>query len=84
MEKTIELFRFYESQGWATFTEDRWSFTPSGFLLSNTLIGEIMETQTKQRTEMTKPWEKPEAVVLRSQLTLFDIKPQEVQMFRGI
>jgi hypothetical protein len=33
---------------------------------------------------MIKPWDKPEAAVLRSQLTLFDIKPQEVQMFRGI
>lgn len=84
MDKTIELLRFYESQGWAVMTDDRWSFTPTGFLLSNTLIGEIMETQTKQRSEMTKPWEKPEAVVLRSQLSLFDIKPQEVQMFRGI
>jgi oxygen-independent coproporphyrinogen-3 oxidase len=84
MDKTVELLRHYEAQGWAVLSDGRWSFTPSGFLLSNTLIGEILDTQTKQRSEMIKPWDKPEAAVLRSQLTLFDIKPQEVQMFRGI
>ena len=84
MAKTIELLSHYESQGWAALSDGRWSFTPTGFLLSNTLIGEILETQTKQRSEMIKPWEKPEAAALRSQLTLFDIKPQEVQMFKGI
>lgn len=84
MDKTIELLRYYEAQGWATMSDGRWSFTPSGFLLSNTLIGEILEIQTKQRSEMIKPWDKPEAAIVRSQLSLFDIKPQEVQMFKGI
>ena len=41
MDKTVNLLRFYESQGWAVFSEGRWSFTPTGFLLSNRLIGEI-------------------------------------------
>jgi hypothetical protein len=53
-------------------------------LRSNTLIGQLLETQTKQRSEMTRPWEQPEDALLRSQLTLFDLKPKEVQMFRGI
>ncbi len=84
MEKAIDLFRFYESQGWAVFSDGRWSFTPEGFLLSNTLIGEILETQTKQRSEMTRPWENPEDAAYRSQLTFFENKPQEIQLFRGI
>ncbi len=84
MERAIDLFRFYESQGWAVFSGGRWSFTPEGFLLSNTLIGEILETQTKKRSEMTRPWENPEDAAYRTQLTLFERKPQEVQLFRGI
>ena len=84
MEKSIDLFRFYESQGWAVFSGGRWSFTPEGFLLSNTLIGELLETQTKQRSEMTRPWENPEEAAYRTQLTLFKRKPQELQLFRGI
>jgi oxygen-independent coproporphyrinogen-3 oxidase len=84
MEKAVDLFRFYESQGWAEYGDGRWSFTPEGFLLSNTLIGEILETQTKQRSEMTRPWENQEDAAYRMQLTLFENKPQEVQLFRGI
>ncbi|MEL4106163.1 radical SAM family heme chaperone HemW [Oscillospiraceae bacterium WX1] len=84
MDSTVKLLRFYESKGWASFSEGRWSFTPLGFLLSNTLIGQILETQTKQRSGMTKPWEKPEALALRTQLTLFENTNKEVQMFRGI
>ena len=84
MDKTVNLLRFYETQGWAQLSEGRWSFTPTGFLLSNRLIGEILETQTKQRTEMTKPWEKPEVAAQRLQLTLFGENTREVPMFRGI
>ena len=84
MDKTVNLLKFYETQGWVAFADDRWSLTPTGFLLSNRLIGEILETQTKQRTEMTKPWEKPEVAAQRSQITLFDQTNQEVPMFRGI
>ena len=84
MENAVELFQLYENIGWARYKDGRWSFTPEGFLRSNTLIGQLLETQTKQRSQMTRPWEQPEDVLLRSQLTLFDLKPKEVQMFRGI
>ena len=84
MEKAVELFKQYEKHGWAQFKDGRWSFTPEGFLRSNILIGQLLETQTKQRSLMTRPWEQPEDALLRSQLTLFDLKPKEVQMFRGI
>lgn len=35
----------YEQRGWATQTGGRWHFTPEGFLLSNRLIGELLELQ---------------------------------------
>lgn len=36
---------FYEHQGWTTRCEQRWRFTPKGFLLSNQLIGELLDCQ---------------------------------------
>lgn len=35
----------FEQKGWAVRTGRRWHFTPEGFLLSNRLIGELMEVQ---------------------------------------
>ena len=35
----------YEQRGWAQRTDRRWRLTPEGFLLSNRLIGEVLELQ---------------------------------------
>lgn len=35
----------YEQKGWAARRGRRWHFTPEGFLLSNRLIGELLELQ---------------------------------------
>ena len=35
----------YEQKGWAARMGTRWHFTPEGFLLSNRLIGELLELQ---------------------------------------
>ena len=35
----------YEQNGWAVRAGRRWHFTPEGFLLSNRLIGELLELQ---------------------------------------
>ena len=35
----------YEQKGWAVRNGRRWHFTPEGFLLSNRLIGELLELQ---------------------------------------
>ena len=43
LEKRLEEFR---AQGWAEKTEEgRWRLTPRGFLVSNQLIGDLMERQ---------------------------------------
>ncbi len=43
----------YEQRGWAVQTGRRWPFTPAGFLLSNRLIGELMELQEVETLEGT-------------------------------
>ena len=35
--------------GFAKQVADRWRFTPQGFLLSNQLIGELLDAQAEQR-----------------------------------
>ena len=40
-----KLFRQYESRGWAILENGRWHFTPMGFLLSNRLIGLLLDAQ---------------------------------------
>jgi len=50
--RCLEAFR---EKGWVEKTEDRWHFTVPGFLISNTLIGIILETQAAGRIAGT-PW----------------------------
>lgn len=37
----------YEHSGWVTRADKRWRFTPKGFLISNQLIGELLDCQEK-------------------------------------
>ena len=51
--RVLEAFR---EKGWAVREDDgRWHFTVSGFLLSNQLIGILLETQADTRLDTT-PW----------------------------
>ena len=50
-----ELLKEYEYKGWAVRDGERWHFTPSGFLLSNLLIGLMLERQAEQRLA-GNPW----------------------------
>ena len=43
----------YEQRGWAEQNRRRWRFTPEGFLLSNRLIGELLELQETATLENT-------------------------------
>ena len=53
----------FEDNGWAQRVpdklgrtqRDRWRFTPSGFLVSNQLIGILLEAQTKEKVN-ANPW----------------------------
>ena len=45
----------FEERGWAHRVGERWAFTPSGFLLSNPLIGALLEAQAMYKLS-TNPW----------------------------
>lgn len=49
------LLSEYEKKGWAVRSKDRWSFTSSGFLLSNILIGTLLEAQSQEKMS-ANPW----------------------------
>ena len=48
LQAWLEQFR---AQGWAEQTDGRWHFTPKGFLLSNQLIGDLLERQEQAHWE---------------------------------
>lgn len=57
--KPIEnVLKAFAEKGWAEKTEDRWHFTVPGFLISNTLIGIMLEAQAGERVE-GNPWLAP-------------------------
>ena len=73
MDNIIEVLKKFEANGWAINWDGRWRFTPRGFLISNRLIGELLEAQTKQRNEISRPWQAGSDE--ESQMTLFESKP---------
>ncbi len=54
-EPLEELLREYVRKGWAVEEKGRWHFTPSGFLLSNLLIGLMLERQGEYKLS-GNPW----------------------------
>ena len=50
-----QLLRQYQKKGWAKEENGRWHFTPTGFLISNPLIGELLEAQAQQKID-SNPW----------------------------
>lgn len=45
----------FQEKGWVEKTDDRWHFTVPGYLISNTLIGILLEAQAAGRAENI-PW----------------------------
>ena len=52
LEETLNVFA---ENGWAALDNDRWHFTPGGFLVSNVLIGALLESQTREKFA-ANPW----------------------------
>ena len=82
MDFVLELLREYEEHGWTVFKDGRWRFTPKGFLISNTLIGELLDAQMKQRTQVSKPWQE-QSLIDDTQLTLFKKHTVDADFFGG-
>ena len=51
-----ELFQSYVEKGWAKCVYGRWSFTPKGFLISNRLISEVLDTHAEQKLAAGASW----------------------------
>ena len=49
------MLQEYERKGWASNEAGRWHFTPSGFLLSNLLIGLMLDRQAEFK-HSGNPW----------------------------
>ena len=64
----IGVLKIFEEKGWAVQEEDRWHFTVPGFLISNTLIGIMLEAQTTGRVDSI-PWMR-EAYKVESRIAL--------------
>ena len=43
--------REFAAQGWAEETDGRWQLTPKGFLVSNQLIGDLLDRQEQASWE---------------------------------
>ena len=74
LERTLRLFA---EKGWARQEEGRWRFTAQGFLLSNLLIGALLEAQSGTRLAV-HPWMKP--AIAAEQKTV--LPPGDEEIFR--
>jgi putative oxygen-independent coproporphyrinogen III oxidase len=75
IEKMLEAF---EARGWAQKRDDRWAFTPSGFLVSNQLIGALLEAQAGERVQ-TNPWMQPAFDNQEKQ----ELPPDDLEIFKA-
>ena len=56
-EPIARRLEFFESRRWAEQSEHRWHFTPQGFLLSTTLIADLLDAQSGTMNEPQIDWE---------------------------
>ncbi|MBQ8974171.1 MAG: radical SAM family heme chaperone HemW [Oscillospiraceae bacterium] len=69
--------------GWAAKSDGRWCFTPEGFLISNTLICDILELQQKELTKMNRFLHR-DSSRFDEQLTMFPSAGQDITLFPGM
>ncbi|MBR1659160.1 MAG: radical SAM family heme chaperone HemW [Oscillospiraceae bacterium] len=60
------LLRDFQFKGWAVCESGRWRFTPSGFLLSNLLIGMLLDKQGEYKLS-GNPWVQGTELLERSE-----------------
>ena len=65
------LLSEYEKKGWATLKGQRWSFTSAGFLLSNILIGTLLEAQSQEKMT-ANPWIADSSAEAEPELSIAD------------
>ena len=68
--------------GWAEKNNDRWNLTPNGFLISNVLIGDILELQQGQWSSRNKLLGQSTEDILQ-QLSMFPKEKHNITVFKG-
>lgn len=68
----------FAARGWAAENQGRWAFTPSGFLVSNQLIGALLEVQAGEKV-LTNPWMQAAFEKQEKQ----ELPPDDEQIFRS-
>ena len=81
MDMVLELFERYQKQGFAYQKDGRWILTTQGFMVSNVIIGEILDAHTNQRAHIARPWQSVTAEE-KDQMSFFKSK-RKVQIFNG-
>jgi putative oxygen-independent coproporphyrinogen III oxidase len=76
IEKLMEVFA---ARGWTKNTDGRWAFTPSGFLVSNQLIGALLDAQAVEKVQ-TNPWMQGALDDHEKQ----ELPPDDDELFRSI
>ena len=73
--------RSYIPHGWVAEANGRWHFTPQGFLLSNTLISDVLDAQADEH--VSAPWHHTESQQ-QLQIDAFDHPSASTRLFNGI
>ena len=81
MDMVTELLENYRERGFAYQKDGRWILTTQGFMVSNVLIGEILDAHTTQRAHIARPWQNLEEEE-RDQISFFKSR-RKVQIFNG-
>ena len=76
-----EELKGFQRKGWAVQEGDRWRFTSSGFLLSNLLIGRLLEAQAEEK-RITVPWVKRDPVDVFGEKT--ELPPGDDVFYRAV
>ncbi|MBQ8830203.1 MAG: radical SAM family heme chaperone HemW [Oscillospiraceae bacterium] len=79
-----EKLKICEKHGWAVNVNDRWNFTPQGFLLSNILIGQILDVQSEQGYVTARPWKSEEDLEKIKHEVLHQRDLGEETIFHGV
>lgn len=80
----IEKLKICEKHGWAVNNNNRWCFTPRGFLLSNILIGQVLDAQSEQGYVQPRPWQTEDELRKLKREALYQKDIGEDSLFHGI
>ena len=79
IRKKLEICR---NHGFAEFEDGRWRLTPKGFLVSNTIISELLSAQSEERRNIVNPWRVGE--LENYQIDISGAEKENMQLFNGI